>query len=245
VFPEDSLLPLSALQHLLYCPRQCALIHVERLWAENRLTLEGQHLHRQADAAGTSAARETRGSRKKPRDGREHHSRPADASGGRVSRGMPLRSFQLGLSGKADIVEFHPAAPAQSSVPFPVEYKRGKPKKNRCDEVQLCAQALCLEEMLAADVPLGAIFYGRTRRRMDVVFDEGLRRLTLDTVRRLHELIDSGRTPAAVYEKKKCERCSLKSLCLPDASGPSLARASRYLARALADSLSRIEPPDG
>lgn len=208
MFTEDDLLPISALQHLLFCERQCALIHIEGLWAENRLTVEGRHLHDKA------------------------HEGPSEVRAGiRIARGLPLRSFRLGLVGKADVVEFHAAPEAPAARPFPVEYKRGKPKPHEADRVQLCAQALCLEEMLGPPVPNGALFYGRTRRRLDVKFDERLRRLTEDTVRRLHALIASRRTPIAVREAK-CDNCSLLHVCLPEAMGPRHS-AERYVARAL------------
>jgi CRISPR-associated exonuclease Cas4 len=210
MFPEEDLLPISALQHLLFCERQCALIHVERLWAENRLTVEGRHLHEKAD----SGKGEARG-------------------GVRIVRGLMLRSLVHGLYGKADVVEFRPGGGAgrAAGVPFPVEYKRGKPKKDGSDIVQLCAQALCLEEMLGTAVPAGAMFYGVTRRRVEVAFDDALRGLTLRTIERLHELIDS---PAV--KEKKCDRCSLLNLCLPGAR-PGTQSASRYVRRALAVAL--------
>jgi CRISPR-associated exonuclease Cas4 len=219
LFPDDQLLPISALQHLLYCPRQCALIHVERLWAENRFTVEGRHLHGRADAG----KRENRG-------------------GLRTTRALPLWSYQLGLIGKADVVEFAAANPdsiANPGTPFPVEYKRGKPKPHEADRVQLCAQALCLEEMLGVPVPGGALFYGKTRRRCDVSFDATLRALTRETIARAHALFESGVTPAAEYEKKKCESCSLIDLCLPRAPA---GRAQRYFDRALADAVSSAGP---
>lgn len=212
-FTEDGLLPISALQHLLFCPRQCALIHIEGLWAENRLTVEGRHLHEKA------------------------HDGPGEIrSGVRVARGLSLRSFRLGLVGKADVVEFHPSAGGDEGRAFPIEYKRGRPKKHEADRVQLCAQALCLEEMLGARVSDGAIFYGQTRRRLDVAFDSRLRRLTEQTAERLHALIASGRTPSAMREPK-CANCSLLEVCLPDAMAQSRS-ATRYLARALASAMS-------
>jgi CRISPR-associated exonuclease Cas4 len=236
VFTEDDLLPISALQHLLFCPRQCALIHVERLWAENRLTVEGRHLHERAD----SGRGESRGARRRDHRDRAEGATPAGAL--RIARGLLLRSFAHGVWGKADVVEFHPAGSVHrpgvfeqacsAPVPFPIEYKRGKPKKDGSDRVQLCAQALCLEEMLNTPVPAGGIFYARTRRREDVVFDEPLRTLTLNTIERLHEMIASGRTPPAVREKK-CDRCSLKSLCLPEVL-QGREPASRYLRRSIA-----------
>ena len=232
-FSEDDLLPISALQHLLFCPRQCALIHVEQLWAENRFTVEGRHLHEKADQGG----RERRsGEAGKTRVGKDRAGKRG--TGKEVTRSLHLRSLRLGLYGRADVVEFHPGAPnaAGHGVPFPVEYKRGKPKKNGSDLVQLCAQALCLEEMLETTVPggvpAGAIFYGRTRRRLEVPFDPPLRRLTLETIDQLHEMIASRRTPLAVREKK-CDRCSLLNLCMPEALAPSRS-ASGYLRRSLA-----------
>ncbi len=212
MFSEDALLPISALQHLLFCERQCALIHIEGLWAENRLTVEGRHLHDKA------------------------HDGPGEIrSGVRIARGLALRSFRLGLVGKADVVEFHADRALPTGRPFPVEYKRGRPKQHQADKVQLCAQGLCLEEMLGTTIPAGALFYGRTRRRMDVPFDAPLRRLTEDAASRLHALISSGRTPAAVREPK-CESCSLLHLCLPEAMAPQRS-AARYFARALAAAL--------
>ncbi|MBI3736767.1 CRISPR-associated protein Cas4, partial [Candidatus Sumerlaeota bacterium] len=143
----------------------------------------------------------------------------------RIARGVPLRSLRLGISGKADVVEFHrddsgvPLAGAEGKwVPFPVEYKRGKPKQDHCDVIQLCAQAICLEEMLDAHIPSGALFYGRIRRRFEVAFDSRLRDETASATARLHELIRSGTTPKAVREPK-CEKCSLIHLCIPDFVG--------------------------
>jgi CRISPR-associated exonuclease Cas4 len=189
-YSESDLLPLSALQHLVFCERQCALIHVEQAWDENRFTAEGRIMHERVHEIGE----ESRG-------------------GVRITRGVSLRSLRLGLIGKADVVEFHRA---EGGVwrPFPVEHKRGKPKPDRSDMVQLCAQALCLEEMLGAEVPTGAIFYGRTRHRLDVGFDEALRTETEKAAEQLHELIGSGRTPPPVYTKK-CKSCSLMDRCLP------------------------------
>lgn len=183
------LLPISALQHLLYCERQCALIHVEQVWAENRFTAEGNVMHEKA------------------------HNGPDETKDGmRIVRGLPVKSEALGLSGQCDVVEFH----NDGSV-LPVEYKRGKPKAHRADEVQLCAQGMCLEEMLGSRVPEGRLFYGETRRRTDVAFDAELRALTVDTALRLHGLIDHRATPPAVYEQRKCDACSLIELCMPQA----------------------------
>lgn len=193
--PEDDLLQLSALQHLIFCERQCALIHLEQQWSENYLTALGRVMH---DKKVDEPAVETR-------------------RGLKIEYGLLLRSLRLGLVGKADVVEFH-KQPDGSWRPFPVEHKRGKPKPDDSDRVQLCAQALCLEEMLKTEVPAGAIFYGRPRRREQVIFDQELRLKTETAARRLHELIASGKTPAAVYEAK-CDSCSLFDLCLPKLAG--------------------------
>lgn len=204
---DSQLLPISALQHLLFCRRQCALIHIEGLWAENRLTAEGRVLHNRA------------------------HDGPAESrSGVRIARGLELKSERLGLYGRSDVVEFH-INDTGASQPFPVEYKRGKPKSNDIDRVQLCAQAICLEEMLHTEVPVGAIYYGRTRRRIDVVFDTSLRNVTEQAAGDLHELIASGQTPAA-QRQPKCDSCSLLHLCLPDALRPR-ATAARYFQQSL------------
>ncbi len=211
MFTEDDLLPISALQHLLFCERQCALIHVEGLWSENRLTVEGRQLHERAH----DGPRETR------RDLR-------------TARGIGLRSLTLGLSGQADVVEFH-----ADGIVVPVEYKRGRPKKGRWDEVQLAAQAMCLEEMLGVTITTGALYYGQIRRRVDVAIDDRLRKLVRDTTARLHVLIRSGITPIAPREPK-CDRCSLVHLCMPDAASKGRGAAA-YLRRSLALSITR--PP--
>ena len=207
VYAEDDLLPLSALQHLLFCERQCALIHIEQIWTENLFTAEGRIMHERVDSG-------------------EHLSR----NGVRVETALALRSLRLGLSGKADVVEFH-RDDQGAWGPYPVEYKRGKPKSANWDQVQLCAQALCLEEMLHCQVPEGALFYGKPRRRQVVCFDEKLRGETEEAAARLHQLVRSGVTPPSHYEKK-CDSCSLVQLCLPKiaAKGKSV---GRYLARML------------
>jgi CRISPR-associated exonuclease Cas4 len=209
VFSDDDLLPLSALQHLVFCERQCALIHVEGQWQENPLTFEGRQMHERVDRDAGESRRDVR-----------------------ILRGLTLVHRGLGLAGRADVVELHrdaagvpvPGVPGRWR-PFPVEYKRGRPKAHDADRVQLCAQALCLEEMWSADVPAGALFYGQTRRRDDVAFDAVLRAATVEAARRVREILESGETPSARKEKK-CARCSLLDRCRPDAIGRS---ASRYL----------------
>jgi CRISPR-associated exonuclease Cas4 len=226
MYDEDELLPLSALQHLVFCERRAALIYIERVWADNPLTVEGSHLHERADTGESESRGDVR-----------------------IARSLPLRCLRLGLSGKSDIVEFHRIAgedadpttgsevPGLSGLwhPFPVEYKRGKPKLHRADEVQLCAQALCLEEMLGVAVPAGALFYGQTRRRLDVRFDPDLRSTTEEAAERMHRLIASGQTPPPVREPK-CDQCSLIDLCLPDAPAHSAqGYISRFLVQASED----------
>ncbi len=190
---SDDLVMLSALQHYVYCPRQCALIHIEQAWSENIFTAEGRIMHDKVDTAD----RESRGNI-------------------RIEYGVPMRSLRLGLIGKADVVEFHKRG--VKWMPFPVEYKRGKPKADDCDKVQLCAQAICLEEMLNVEIPEGALFYGETRRRADVVFNKELRMVTEAVARKVHQLIESGITPKPEYSKK-CKKCSLLDLCLPKTCG--------------------------
>ena len=191
MFDEEQLLPLSALQHWLYCPRQCALIHLEQVWAENKFTAEGQMLHKKA------------------------HDGPDESKAGvRITRGMPVRSFVLGISGQCDVVEFQEVPPGAI---VPVEYKRGKPKSHRADEVQLCAQAMCLEEMLRVEIPGGCLYYGEKRRRTQIEFDPVLRQLVTDTAAALHAMIDARATPLAEYESRRCDACSLIDLCQPKA----------------------------
>ena len=195
---DEGLIPLSALQHYLFCPRQGALIHLEQIWAEDTATAEGRLLHERVDAG----ASETR-------------------PGVRVERGVALRSAALGVLGRADAIEFHGRPPR----PFPVEYKRGKPKPHRADEVQLCAQAICLEEMSGCVVPEGALFYGATRRRVTVAFDSALREVTASVAVATRAMIASGMTPPPVL-MPACRRCSLLEACQPERlqRPPSIAR---------------------
>lgn len=196
----------------MFCPRQAALIHVEQVWRDNARTIEGSHMHEIVH-------------------GGEGETR-ADV---RIARGLPLRSLRLGLSGQADVVEFR-RIQAEAGVslagrrgawhPIPVEYKRGRPKKSDCDRVQLCAQALCLEEMLGVEIAEGLLYYGQTKRRVDVTFDDRLRLVTAEAARGFRALVDSGQTPLAT-ESVKCPECSLFEACRPGAAEKS---AARYLA---------------
>lgn len=180
-------IPLSAVQHAVYCLRQAALIHLERLWAENRFTAEGDVLHAVADKGGSRKGR-----------------------GVRRVLSLPLASKRLNLTGVADLVEF------QGESPFPVEYKRGKLKLHRADEAQLCAQALCLEEMTGQPVPAGALFYAQTKRRVTVQFDAPLRALTEDIIADLTAVFTSRRTPPPTPHRTRCRACSLLELCRPE-----------------------------
>ncbi|MDF3856372.1 CRISPR-associated protein Cas4 [Paracoccus pantotrophus] len=202
-------IPLSALQHAVYCLRQAALIHLERLWAENRFTAEGDVLHAVADKGGHRKSR-----------------------GVRRVKALPLACHRLNLTGTADLVEFLPGPDGETA--FPIEYKRGKPKMHRADEVQLCAQALCLEEMTRRPVPQGALFYGQTKRRVSVPFDADLRALTESTAAELAAVLASRRTPSPTPHRSRCRACSLLDLCRPEAiRRPVRQWRERMLARAL------------
>lgn len=207
MFAESELLPLSALQHLYFCERQCALIHVEQVWLENRFTAEGRIMHERVDSGKSESRRDVR-----------------------IAFAVSLRSLRLGLVGKADVVEFHRGkGPGGKTIwrPFPVEYKRGRPKNDNCDKIQLCAQALCLEEMLGHWIDCGALFYGKTRRRQDVAFEDDLRAETETMAKQLHALFNARITPTPVFDKR-CPNCSFFSYCLPEKLDGKKS-ASRYL----------------
>jgi len=206
-FQEADLVPISALQHYMFCPRQCALIHLEQIWEENRFTAEGRIQHKRIDAGGSEKRRDVR-----------------------QSFGLPVRSLRIGITGKADVVEFHLQTDGRWA-PYPVEHKRGQRKEEDWDRVQLCAQALCLEEMLGIPIPEGALFYEKERRREVVLLEEGLRRRTEELARSVHELMTAERTPSPVYTPK-CDACSLISRCLPKDVG-SKGRVGGYFARML------------
>lgn len=207
MFAESDLLPLSALQHICFCERQCALIHVEQVWLENRFTAEGRLMHDRVDTGKSEKRRDVRS-----------------------AFAVSLRSLRLGLVGKADVVEFHRQQLSDGGIlwqPFPVEYKRGRPKKDNCDKIQLCAQALCLEEMLGVRIEKGALFYGKTRRRQDVIFDDALRMETEQMAAKLHLLFNARKTPKPVFDKR-CPHCSFISYCLPETLEDNKS-AGRYL----------------
>lgn len=217
MFAEDDLMPISTLQHYVFCKRQCALIHIEQVWAENRLTAEGRILHDKVHNEGSET-------------------RPNI----RICRALRLRSLRLGLTGIADVVEFH-ADPEGEKVPglrgkwrpCPVEFKRGRPKPDRCDEVQVCAQAMCLEEMLDISVNESCIYYGQPRRRQIVKLGRDLRDATEEIVRQARLLLSEGITPPA-EAGPKCRSCSLLDICLPESAGVNKS-ARRYLGQMLSE----------
>ena len=183
---EAEVVMISALEHYSYCPRQCALIHVEQVFDENLYTLRGRRVHERAD---------------NPESRLEE--------GVKVERGLPLFSERLGLIGKADVVEFH-----SDGTPYPVEYKSSARRQKRHDDLQLCAQAMCLEEMLEREVPRGAIYHYASRRRREVVFDDELRSLTEETVLAVRVLLVTATVPPPVADAR-CPKCSLFDACMP------------------------------
>ena len=218
IYRDEDLLPLSGLQHFAFCRRQWALIHVENQWQENLRTVEGQLLHQRAH---NEALRERRGDTL-------------------ILRGLSVVSHSLGLSGKCDVVEFHLApegVPLRGEdglwLPYPVEYKRGRPKDHQADELQLCAQAMCLEEMLCCTIAEGALFYGEPRRRTIVFFSPELRQNVRDFSAEMHHYYRRGDTPKA-KPGKSCHACSLKELCLPQLIRRG--NVSAYLKQAMEES---------
>ncbi len=216
-FDEEDYLQLSGLQHFAFCRRQWALIHIEDQWAENFRTVDGHIMH---EHVHDQDVRESRGDRL-------------------VVRGLAVHSAQLGISGQCDAVEFHrdpDGVPLQNREglwrPYPVEYKRGKPKEHSADELQLCAQAMCLEEMLCCSIPEGALYYGEPRRRTVVRFTPELRGQVRDSLEEMHGLYRRRYTPK-VKPSKACSACSLKDLCLPKLMRSR--KVSDYLSRAMED----------
>jgi CRISPR-associated exonuclease Cas4 len=214
-YSDDELLQLSGIQHFAFCPRQWALIHIEQQWQENLLTFRGRELHERVDDPFFAESRGTVV----------------------VTRAVPIISRQLGLYGVADLVEFYRDEVGITIKgrpgfwrPYPVEYKLGQPKPDDRDQVQLCAQAICLEEMLSVSIDAGSLFYGRTRRRQQVNFDAALRKRVFTLATEMHELFQRGITPPAVYSPA-CKSCSLIEICLPAPKAKKSIR--RYIAEAL------------
>ncbi len=214
MFSEDDFIQLAALQHYIFCPRQCGMIHIEQLWADNFFTARGNVLHEKV-----------------------HQSDIENRPGISIVRGLKIHSFRLGLSGQADVVEFHPSkqgitldGKSGKWQPFPVEYKRGKTKTIHCDRIQLCAQSLCLEEMLKIRIPAGAIYYNRPKKREYVELTDELRTITVETAEAVHQLIELAKTPLAKYTGK-CKSCSLYRQCMPKITGVTK-KIDHYLSKA-------------
>jgi CRISPR-associated exonuclease Cas4 len=218
VYPDSDLLHLSGIQHFVFCQRQWALIHIEQQWEDNILTFRGQELHQTTNDPYLTEKR-------------------GDVL---VTRAMPMVSHSLGLYGVADVIEFHSTAgqgvklPGRRGVwsPTPIEYKLGRPKPSDCDILQLCAQAMCLEETFDIVLQEGYVFYGRTRRRLEVILDSILKNKTREVCKRMHAAFLSGKTPKAEYTSA-CEKCSLIEHCLPQLS--ERRSVEQYLSSALVD----------
>ena len=216
MFSDEDLLPISGLQHLTFCERQWALIHMEMEWEENVRTVEGKQLHEFVHEQGTNVR-----------------------SGVRMVRGLRLRSLMLGLYGVADLVEFHPhdngvKLPGLSGrwLPYPVEYKRGRKRYDSADETQLCAQALCLEEMLNVSVAKGAIYYGQPRRRTEIDLTADLREEVARLCSRARELYDSRQMPPG-RTGRHCSNCSLEEVCMPNFTVKD--KSAKYVANLLTE----------
>jgi CRISPR-associated exonuclease Cas4 len=188
---------ISALAHYSYCPRRCALIYVENLFDENLFTLRGTRLHERADQATTRSER-----------------------GIRVERALPLWSERIGLVGRADVVEW------QGDQPYPVEYKSGKPKNTRHGAYQLCAQALCLEEMTGRDIPEGALFFFETRERIPISLTPDFRAEVLEAIELVRQILDEASSLPPPVADNRCRNCSLLDACMPFAVERALAKPS-------------------
>ncbi len=206
MYSEDELIPISALQHMLFCERQYALIHIEQVWEENRFTAEGKVLHERVDV--------------------EHHESRRLF---RQEYGLAVRSLERGLIGKCDLVELHLAPRGEVAEVIPIEFKRGRNKEEDVDRVQLCAQALCLEEMFGLSVAVGQLYYLQEHRRTTLNIDGQLRAKTIEIIDRIRKAMLGESTPPAIYEKRKCDRCSLFEWCMPQSAGAGGKRVDRFL----------------
>lgn len=219
MYSEDNMLMLSGIQHFRFCPRQWALIHVEQQWEDNRLTIEGQILHKHADDPF-------------------YRQKCGDFI---TLRAVNIASSELGLYGVADVIELQPSSSSENSIKHPkysglwkpvvVEYKHGKPKRNEVDEVQLAAQTMCLEEMYSIKIPYGMFFYGELRHRVIVDISEELREIVKQCAKDMHWYFENAITPKADCGKH-CEKCSLKDICLPKIS-KNCTTVKSYLSRNL------------
>lgn len=211
-YTPDELLPLSGIQHFLFCRRQWALIHIEQQWKDNVLTVEGKLLHKRVDDPFFTETR----------------------AGVIIARAVPVASYRLGLTGVCDVVEFAESTrgvdlPGRAGryLPAPVEYKRGKPKRDPVDEAQLCAQAICLQEMLSVEISRGFLYYGETRHRTEVGLTAELRSLVYEMAEEMHAYFRRGYTPR-VKPSKACRSCSLAEICLPELQEQGIP-ASEYI----------------
>ncbi len=218
-YREEEYLQLSGLQHFCFCRRQWALIHIEQQWAENYRTIDGQIMH---ERVHDPALNESRGDLK-------------------IVRAMYLHSAELGISGQCDVVEFHRNADGVGIYgwdglwqPYPIEYKRGRPMESDANDLQLCAQAMCLEEMLCCKIPEGALFYGETRRRQCIGFTPELRKRVSELTAEMHLLYKRGSTPMC-KPRKACNACSLKELCIPNLSKKK--SVAEYMRKSIEDTL--------
>jgi CRISPR-associated exonuclease Cas4 len=206
VYSEDELVPISALQHALFCERQYALIHLEQVWEENRFTAEGRVLHERVDA--------------------EHHESRRLF---KQEYGMAVRSLQWGLIGKCDLVELWYAKDGSVEKISPVEFKRGRKKADDIDLVQLCAQVLCLEEMFGIEIDGGQFYYLQEHRRKSEAVDTPLREKTTALIERIMKIRETGKTAAAKYEKRKCDNCSMVDLCMPKSTGSRYKHVDQFI----------------
>lgn len=194
-------IPISALEHYAYCPRQCALIHVEQVWDENLYTMRGRDVHERVDEISGN-----------------------DQGGVRYERALPIWSARLGLTGKADLVEFH------DNIPYPIEYKSGRRRRGAPETLQLCAQAICLEEIFGVPVPRGAIFWHGSRERREIIFTAAMHEQVELVTNEIRAMIERRVTPPPVNDQR-CEHCSLRESCLPElvAEKQRVTRAARNL----------------
>jgi CRISPR-associated exonuclease Cas4 len=233
---ETRFIPISAIQHFRYCARQCALIHIDGLWAENQYTAEGTLLHRHVDTPGSRFNPRPMDTESNPSDV-EFVMQSQDKARKRTFHAMPLVSYQYGITGKADSVEIILNKHGKiTAPPRPVEHKRGKPKRDNTDAVQLCAQAICLEEMTGWKITQADLFYHSTRQRIAIEIDQPLRIITCRLIDEIREMIELNQTPRPIYGPK-CRQCSLRFQCLPKGTDRSK-NPHLYLTRAVPVSLS-------
>jgi len=218
MYNDEDMLMLSGIQHFRFCPRQWALIHIDQQWEDNHLTIEGEILHKHVDEPSY----------------RQKHGEYI------TLRSVNIASHELGLYGITDIVELHPSDDETNSIchpkypgywrPYPIEYKRGRPKRNEIDEVQLAAQAICLEEQYGISIDKGAIYYGEVHHREEIAITEYLRDIVASCASAMHAIYKEGKLPPINYGKH-CMKCSLKDICMPESS--NCTKASYYLKKNL------------